>query len=92
MLIHVPPTKTPIREIAKMLMVITATADEFMKRLNILLPSADLELVSHVYKSWTDCSVSVYFSDLICICLPPPPHRGTSPVERSSSSRMWRGG
>lgn len=69
MLIHVPPTKTPIREIVKMLMVITATADEFMKRLNILLPAAYLELVLHVYKSWTDCSVSVYFSNLICICL-----------------------
>ncbi len=33
-----------------MLMVITAAADEFIKRLNILLPTAYLELMLHIYK------------------------------------------
>lgn len=50
-----PPTKTPIWEIAKMLMVITTTADEFMKHLTIHLPTAYLELVLHIYKSWIAC-------------------------------------
>lgn len=54
--------KTPIREIAEMLMAITTTADEFMKHLNILSPTT--ELVLHIYKSWTDSSVSVCFPQL----------------------------
>lgn len=56
--------KTPIREIAEMLMAITTTADEFMKHLNILSPTAYAELVLHIYISWTDSSVLVCFPQL----------------------------
>lgn len=80
-------------------MVIITPAYEFIKHLNILLPTAYLELVLHIYKRWIDSSVSVcYFTKLICIVfiyfspISTPPHRGTSLVERSSSSPMWRGG
>lgn len=49
-------------------MVIITPAYEFIKHLNILLPTAYLELVLHIYKRWIDSSVSVcYFTKLICI-------------------------
>lgn len=44
-LIRVPPTKTPHHRDSKMLMVITTAADEFMRHLNIHLPTAYTELV-----------------------------------------------
>lgn len=37
-----------------MLMVIITPAYEFIKHLNILLPTAYLELVLHIYKRWID--------------------------------------
>lgn len=92
------PTKSPIRDIAKMLMVIITPAYEFIKHLNILFPTAYLELVLHIYKRWIDSSVSVcYFTKLICICLNfflphlhPPSQRDFSRREELQQSDVER--
>lgn len=79
-------------------MVIITPGYEFIKHLNILSPTACLELVLHVNTRWIDGGVlGCYFTKLMCLCLRvflphlhPSPQRDFSRREELQQSDVER--
>lgn len=72
-------------------MLITTTAYECMKHFNTLLPTAYLELVLHIYQIWIDCSVSVYFPNVIFLSFYPQRDFSRREELQQSDVERWLG-